>query len=442
MELDVVSNTGDSGTQVGSYFVANYPPFAVWSADHIPEVDRALDARPTGPNVPALGLYLHIPFCRKRCKFCYFRVYTDRNAADIERYLAALAREIELYARQPQFAGRQFEFAYFGGGTPSYLSSDQLCHLVERINRHWSWDQAREVTFECEPGTLKKSKLETIRAIGVTRLSLGVEHFDDAILELNGRAHKSPEIGRAYHWARQVGFDQINIDLIAGMVGDTDDTWRRTVDRALALAPDSLTVYQMEVPHNSLIARQTGASGTTPVADWTTKRAWVDYAFRTFEQNGYQVSSAYTVTRSNGDGAFVYRDALWHGADMVGTGVASFSYVDGVHYQNADAWEAYVNALEDGQLPLARALRATRDQQLIRELVLQLKLGAVDPRYFETRFGVNLHHRFADALASLRRDGMVNNTVDTIELTRAGLLQVDGLLPRFFEPEHRRIRST
>src|SRR5687767_5730420 len=218
-------------TEVGSYFVANYPPFSTWSPEHKPAILEALD-RPAEPNTP-LGLYLHIPFCRKRCKFCYFRVYTDKNANDIETYLSALSREIALYAGREGLQGRQFEFVYFGGGTPSYLSNEQLKRLVERINENWRWDAAKEVTFEAEPGTLKESKLQTIKEIGVTRLSLGVEHFDDEVLSINGRAHKSPEIFRAYQWARDVGFQQINIDLIAGMLGETEDKWKATVAKAI-----------------------------------------------------------------------------------------------------------------------------------------------------------------------------------------------------------------
>jgi oxygen-independent coproporphyrinogen-3 oxidase len=186
----------------------------VWSKDHVPAALAALETPPKDDR--PLGLYMHIPFCRKRCKFCYFRVYTDKNASDVDVYMDALAREVALYAREPGIGGREFEFVYFGGGTPSFLSNQQLERLIGRIQEHWTWEAAREVTFECEPGTLKESKLQTIKKIGVTRLSLGVEHFDDEILESNGRAHKSPEILRAYQWARDVGFPQINIDLIAG----------------------------------------------------------------------------------------------------------------------------------------------------------------------------------------------------------------------------------
>ncbi|MCB9851281.1 MAG: coproporphyrinogen III oxidase family protein [Phycisphaerales bacterium] len=400
-------------------------------------------AEPAPADPPQLGLYMHIPFCRKRCKFCYFRVYTDKNARDIDDYMEALATEIGMYAHQPRFAGRQFDFVYFGGGTPSYLSADQLERLIGRINEHWTWDSAKEVTFECEPGTLKESKLQAIKRIGVTRVSLGIEHLDDDVLEINGRAHRSAEVFKAYDWARNAGFKQINVDLIAGMVGETEDKWRDTVERTLALAPDSLTIYQMELPHNTVIVRESRESGeAAPVADWATKRRWVDYAFQRFADAGYVVSSAYTMVKPSPDAGFVYRDALWHGADMVGTGVASFSHVGGIHFQNLDSWETYLASIERGELPLSRALPATKKQLLIRELILQLKLGKLDTNYFQQAFETDVRSEFSDAFAAIEREGYGKVEGEEVRLTRDGLLRVDGLLPQFFEPEFRNIRYT
>ncbi|HZN66306.1 MAG TPA: coproporphyrinogen-III oxidase family protein [Tepidisphaeraceae bacterium] len=430
-------------TEVGSYFVANYPPFSVWSPEHKPAIVSALNTPPVRKDTP-LGLYLHIPFCRKRCRFCYFRVYTDKNADEIETYLTALSREIALYAGRDGFNGRQFEFVYFGGGTPSYLSNEQLKRLIARINEHWNWEAAREVTFECEPGTLKQSKLQTIKEIGVTRLSLGVEHFDDVLLSENGRAHKSPEIYKAYEWAREAGFAQINIDLIAGMLGETDDKWKMAVAKAIELDPDSVTIYQMEVPFNTKIAKETREHGdvATPIAGWEQKRAWVDYAFGEFEKAGYVVSSAYTLVKPERHAGFVYRDSLWHGADLVGTGVASFGHFQGVHYQNLDTWEKYIEALQAGELPIHRALPVNPHQRLIREMILQLKTGRIDAGYFRFKFGTEIAKEFAEQWKSLADEGMAAVTGDEVRLTRKGLLRADTLLPRFFEPEHRGIRYT
>ncbi|SVB94158.1 uncharacterized protein METZ01_LOCUS247012, partial [marine metagenome] len=193
-------------TAVGSYFVANYPPFSVWSADAATSV--ATPALQSPPSNAVLGMYLHIPFCRKRCHFCYFRVYTEKNAAEVQSYLDVVAREWELYAQHPAIADRPLDFIYFGGGTPSFLSVRQLKSLIGRLEGVTPWDTAQEITFECEPGTLTEPKLASIRELGVTRLSLGIENFDDKILEVNGRAHRSPEIFRAYDFARSIGFPQ------------------------------------------------------------------------------------------------------------------------------------------------------------------------------------------------------------------------------------------
>jgi oxygen-independent coproporphyrinogen-3 oxidase len=431
-------------TDVGSYFVANYPPFSAWKSDFVHHGHAALSQPPVEGR--PLGLYLHIPFCRKRCHFCYFRVYTDKNAREVEGYLDLLAREWALYAETAAVRGRGFNFVYFGGGTPSFLSTKQLQGLVGRLNANGEWNAADEITFECEPGTLTDAKLAAIRELGVTRLSLGVENFDDRILELNGRAHRSPEIGRAYASARALGFPQINIDLIAGMLGETDANWRACIDRTLALEPDSVTIYQMELPYNTTISgdllKGTGQFAE-PVADWSTKRRWVQDAFAALERAGYHIGSAYTAVKNPAKTKFVYRDRLWEGADLLGLGVASFGHINGVHVQNLDTWPKYQAAIEAGEVPLGRAYRPSEEERLIREFVLQLKRGSNTPAYFAQKYGVDVFQRFAGAIHSLREDGyLAEATADRIALTREGLMRVDVLLPRFFLPEHAGIRYT
>jgi oxygen-independent coproporphyrinogen-3 oxidase len=445
-----MSNTADAAvagstdTEVGSYFVANYPPFSVWTPEAVEDVARPiLSADPA--DVP-LGLYLHIPFCRKRCHFCYFRVYTDKNASEVQAYVDTLAKEWELYGNQPALAGRPLDFIYFGGGTPSFLSVRQLQGLVDRLTAVRSWSTASEITFECEPGTLTEAKLRAIRNMGVTRLSLGIEHFDDAVLELNGRAHRSQEIFRAYEFARTIGFPQINIDLIAGMLGDTNEKWYDAIEQTLALEPDSVTIYQMELPFNTTISsdliKKTGQFIDT-VASWATKRRWVDEAFAALERAGYTIGSAYTAVKDPAKTTFIYRDRLWQGADLAGLGVASFGHINGVHMQNLDSWGTYADAVEAGNIPLNRAYRPTDEERLIRELVLQLKRGSIHPGYFNEKYHVDVQSRFERAFASLNDDGYLSEfTADVVQLSREGLLRVDSLLPRFFLPAHTEIRYT
>jgi oxygen-independent coproporphyrinogen-3 oxidase len=437
---------GQKETRAGNYFVSNYPPYSFWKPEFVGDLLSAVERTPgtirndsANRSPTPLGLYVHIPFCRKRCHFCYFKVYTDKDSAAIRGYIEAILKEIALYGNKPFIGGRKPNFVYFGGGTPSFLSVDQLKHLTSGLKTLLPWDEAEEVTFECEPGTLTDHKLKAIRELGVTRLSLGVENFDDHILEINGRAHHSKEIARAYAFAREVGFPQINIDLIAGMVEETEGNWRECVGKTVEMSPDSVTIYEMEIPFNTTIYQQMKVEGklVAPVADWETKRAWVNYAFNELEKAGYHVASAYTAVKDPARTKFVYRDRLWQGADLLGLGVASFGHIGGTHYQNQHDFEPYLAKVRGGQLPLWRALTPTAEERVIREFILQLKLGHVSRIYFQNKFGLDLTQRFAEPIQRLRDWGYLALDGDQLKLNRKGLLQVDRLLHEFFLPQHR-----
>lgn len=432
-------------TEVGSVFVSNYPPFSFWNDDNLDEYRQLLEQPP--PEDTTLGLYMHIPFCRKRCKFCYFRVYTDKNADQIQTYLDALAQEVETYAQTPAFRERPLDFVYFGGGTPSYIAVKHLKELVGRIQAVMPWDQVKEVTFECEPGTLTESKVAAYREIGVTRLSLGVENFNDQILRDNGRAHVTKEIDRCYPWIVAQDFDQLNIDLIAGMVGETWENWRDSVQRTIDLDPDSVTIYQMELPFNTVYSKDILEGGQSPVADWATKRAWNDYAFEQLTAVGYEISSAYTLVKrrpgKEASSRFAYRDSLWHGADLLGTGIASFGHLGGIHFQNTANWKEYLDLVEKGELPLQRAFTTSETERLTREFILQMKLGRLDLEYFRRKFSVDPLTAWSDAFERLEGQKMLSvEDGREIHLTRKGLLQVDSLLPEFYEPKYQNARYT
>lgn len=432
----------DDATKAGNYFVSNYPPFSFWSPANVGEVNAAIDAPPRADT--PLGLYVHIPFCRKRCHFCYFKVYTDRNAKAIQEYLDAVIAEMRMYAEREFVGGRKPRFVYFGGGTPSYLSPKQLTYLTDGLKDALTWDDVEEVTFECEPGTLQEHKLQAIRDFGVTRLSFGIENFNDHILETNGRAHLSPQVYRAYEWARAIGFPQINVDLIAGMLEETEENWIDCVRKTIELDPDMVTIYQMEIPFNTGIYKSMQEQGklTAPVADWDTKRRWVKYAFDELAKHGFEVSSAYTAVKNKADTRFVYRDELWHGADLLSVGVSSFGHVSNVHYQNEKNIEPYVQRVNAGELPINRAVSIDPEEQLVREMILQMKTGELDRGYFAGKFGVDIAERFAGEFGRYVTDGFVMIEPERITLDGDALLQVDAMLHDFFLPRHRDARYT
>jgi oxygen-independent coproporphyrinogen-3 oxidase len=397
-----------SSTLAGNYFVSNHPPFSCWSDNQKVEVEMALNSEST-PGTK-LGVYHHIPFCRKRCHFCYFRGYTDKNAKEIQTYLEATITELKALAERPLIRGRKPHFVYFGGGTPSYLSAKQLGELTDQMKAVLPRDEAEEVAFEGEPGTLNAAKRTAIKQVGVTRLSLGIENFDDHILEINGRAHRSGAVFTAYERARAEKFDQINIDLIAGMVGETEANWQRNIEQIIALRPDSVTIYQMEVPYNTTIFKEMKAQGklVPPVADWQTKRRWVKEAFAAIEASGYTIASGYTAVLDPKRTKFLYRDELWSGADLLGLGGASFSHAAGVHYQNLTEMEPYLAAVAAGEWPIKRAFRTSPEERMIREFILQMKLGRVRLGCFAEKFGVDIARRFGRPTRASRSRGFAD----------------------------------
>jgi len=427
-------------TKAGNYFVSNYPPFSFWNDEDVPCVNSMINS-PSQGTAP-LGIYYHVPFCRKRCHFCYFKVYTDKNSNDVRRYLSATMEELRTYSESPYLQGRKPKFVYFGGGTPSYLSAQQLTELTDQMKAILPWDEAEEVTFECEPGTLSEKKLSVIKEFGVTRLSLGVENFNDHILGINGRAHRSKEVFRAYEFARGLGFDNINIDLIAGMLEETDENWSDCVDQVVDLSPDCVTIYQMEVPFNTGIFKNMKEEGklTAPVADWPKKRRWVEEAYEKLEQTGYTITSAYTAVKNPKTTKFIYRDRLWSGADMVGLGVSSFGHLGGIHYQNITNIDHYCDSVEVKKAPVRRALMTQEEERFIRELILQWKLGRVDKKYFQKKFGISVTERFSLIITKWKENGDLIEEGDYLVLIRDALLRVDSLLHQFFLPHHQDAR--
>ena len=222
------------------------------------------------------------------------------------------------------------------------------------------------------------------------------------------------------------------------MVGETDANWRDCVRKTIELQPDSVTIYQMEVPFNTTIFKEMKSHGASaaPVAGWKVKRDWQRYAFAELDGAGYTMISAYTAVRKQSPPRFVYTELLWRGADMIGAGVASFSHLQGAHFQNIHDFEPYCDSLEKGQLPLARAYVLSPDERLVREFILQLKKGRIERSYFLDKFHVDIQTRFGNELTALENEGFLHNEPGGPRLTREGLLQVDWLLRRFYLPHH------
>lgn len=428
-------------TTVGSHFVSNYPPFSCWTPEDIPKLEAALN-RPV-PTADPISLYLHVPFCRQRCHYCYFRVYPRRSEEDVDLYIDKVLEEASLYRERPAVGARPLRTIYFGGGSPSYPSEAQLERLLDGLRAGADWRDVEEFTIECEPGTVTPGKFKLMKDAGVTRLSLGFQTLNDDILRHSGRDVSVRDCLEAYEQARDAGFDQINIDLLAGLPGERTTSWRRTIDQVVELVPDCVTIYQLELTHNSTLHHSMQAGRNVPLPDWPTKHAWVADAFETLEHVGYTVASGYMAVHDPKRWRFAYTvDHFWRGEDLIALGETSFGHIQGVHYQNAHTFERYVGLLDEHQLPWRRAYELNAEEKIRREVILQLKTGALDAAYFRRKFGVEVSAHFADELTELKRRELLEVEGDNFRLTRDALLDVDWLLPAFQLPHHRGVRYT
>jgi oxygen-independent coproporphyrinogen-3 oxidase len=276
-----------------------------------------------------------------------------------------------------------------------------------------------------------------MREAGVTRVSMGVQQLNDDVLKNSGRVHLVSDVERAFAEIGRARFDVVNVDLMIGLVGETDDSFHRSLDRVIEMSPDSVTLYQLEIPINTPLYRALrDGEIVIPPAGWDIKRGRLAAAFAHLEQAGYTVRSAYAAVRDPYRHRFLYQDLQYRGADLLGLGVASFSYFGGVHYQNVATLRGYSESIAGGQSPRRRAYALSDTERMVREFVLQLKLGRVDAHYFHDKFGVDVANHFAEPLAQFAERGWLTHDAERVALTREGLLVVDRLIRAFYLPDH------
>ena len=422
----------------GNYFVAAYPPFSCWDESGAERLrDRLAAHRPAVR--PPLGFYVHIPFCLTRCHYCHYLSHADRSE-DIDRYIEAVVSELRLWTGTRAMSRLEPDFVYVGGGTPSLLSPERIRRLFEGLRESSAWDHVRELSFECAPRSVTDAKLRALGEMGVTRISLGVQQLDDDVLRRNGRVHRVRDAVRAYDAIRASGFDVVNLDLMVGLPGETEESFSGSLEKIIAMQPDSVTIYQLEIPLNTPLFRSIRDGAETEPADWEIKRSRLARGFARLEESGYSVRSAYTAVRDPERHRFVYQDEQYRGADLLGIGASAFSYLDGIHVQNLCTLDDYLAAVERCELPICRGYVLREDERLVREFVLQLKLGRVEAEPFALRFRIDPLRRFAEPLRRCAEAGWLHLDRDAVTLTREGLACVDRLLPVFYLSEHRSVR--
>ena len=377
-----------------------------------------------------VSLYLHIPFCHAKCHYCDFNSYAGMLGLR-EQYVAALIEEIVLAgmrARDAQGKPRRCRTIFFGGGTPSLLTAEQIAQLLDAARAAFTLDADAEITMEANPGALEYERLDAVRAAGVNRLSMGAQSFDPALLRWMGRIHSPDEIETAFHAARAAGFDNINLDFIFALPGQSLQTWQDTLDRALALEPDHLSLYNLIVeegtPLYSWVSR-----GKVREVDEDTAADMYEHAQRRLSAAGYEhyeISNWARPGHSCQHNLTYWRNLAWIG---LGAGGSSFyashrftnarpirEYISRIH---ASVSESTAAALPAGAIVEEEAI--SRDLEMAETAMLGLRLAeGVSLAAFSERYGVNFWPTFDQRLSDIRTLDLLDEMEGRVRLTARG----------------------
>lgn len=390
--------------------------------------------RPAAPDTPiegrapALGLYLHIPFCSAKCGYCDFNSYEQLDHL-VPDYTPALVNEIELWA--PAAQRSQVTSVFFGGGTPSLTSLDDLEAITTAVRERFNVAPEAEWTLEANPTELTAEHLAGMRALGINRLSMGVQSMHQDELELLDRQHSPEHVIAAVHVARAAGFDNLNLDLIFGLIGHSEARWRDTVEQVLALEPEHLSCYALTVePETALYYRV--QKGLLPEPDPDLAAAQYEWTRERLASAGYE---HYEISNWAKPGRRCEHNLIyWRAEPYLGMGAGAHSFFVGQRFANVDAPNRYVDAINASVEQRAAEGRGTMQQiaggETLDEAtnradtaILGLRLlEGIDEAAFEARYGVTLEQEFGPALQRHLALGLIERTAGRMRLTDRGLL--------------------
>lgn len=373
----------------------------------------------------AAGLYIHIPFCSSRCSYCDFAtgLYQSELA---ERYVEALIQEI----RSTTYAGRHVDTIYFGGGTPSLLTPSQLERVLIAVHERFQIGDAAEITLEINPGSATHEKLREFRRLGVNRASFGVQTFADAELAKLGRSHTVADALRTFDDLRRCEFTNVSFDLIAGLPGQTLAGWQRNIDQALALSPEHLSFYLLEVHSGTPLAEHI-RRGIQPVPDEDLAGVMYEWMLERATQAGYQ---HYEISNLSRPGFYSQHNVkYWTAAPYYGFGCSAHSY-DGEsrRWSNHRDVLKYVEVVERGESPVVEEQELSSDDVRAEAVFLGMRLmQGVDLRRYHESFGIDLRDEHAEDFDRFCKAGLLEFDGDLVRLTRTGALLSNEVFAAF-----------
>lgn len=375
-------------------------------------------------NKQELELYIHIPFCARKCAYCDFLSFAapERLWRD---YINQLIEEI--YGQSTCFRDRVVTTIFLGGGTPSILPAELIGQIFAALQECFVIDENAEITIEANPGTLTMEKLELYRQSGINRLSLGLQSADDQELRLLGRIHTYDDFLKSYQRARQAGFDNINVDLMSALPGQDVQSWKSTLRKVMMLRPEHISAYSLIIEEGTPFYEQYGeAEGGSarnpwpPLPDEDTDRAMYHLTKEMMEAHGYERYEISNYARPGYECR--HNIGYWTGADYLGLGLGASSYISGYRYQNVSEMAEYLSLKLTEPGAAARDIQELTLQDRMEEFMflgLRMMKGVSGSEFLE-RFGQNMWNVYGKALKKLREQKLIEVETPWVRLTEFG----------------------
>ena len=367
------------------------------------------------PDAP-WGIYVHIPFCKAKCSYCAF-VSQVGNEKLHQKYVAALCREIT--AAGGDFSAFTVDSLFFGGGTPTVLSVEQLAQILQTLRKNFVLSADVEINIEANPGTVSLTPLKLLRQQGFNRLSLGVQSFDDTVLTAVGRMHRADEAKNAFKQARQAGFDNIGLDLIYGLPKQTTASWQETLVQAVDLNPEHISAYGLKLEGGTPLATAVDAGEMTLPSEEAEEEMY-DLLNELLPLHGYQ---RYEIANYATSGRQCRHNLkYWRSLPFRGFGLAAHSFDGRQRFANTENLGEYIERIRDGLS--VEAVRETLDEAVvIGEYVFTALRLAQGMRFdeFHARFGQEFNQLFAEPLARLEKMKLIDQTDQVVFLTPLGM---------------------
>jgi oxygen-independent coproporphyrinogen-3 oxidase len=372
------------------------------------------------------SLYVHIPFCEKKCLYCDF--YSIETLAPMAGFLTGLVVEMELYS--PRGAGTRFDTVFFGGGTPSLLTPQQLGQILSSLRSSFTVAPDAEVTLETNPGTITPEKLEAFRSLGINRLSIGIQSFDDNELQFLSRIHDSRQAVEAVTLARQAGFDNISIDLMYALPGQTPDQWMNTLERGLDLGPQHISAYSLIVEDNTPLARmvKSGQVSPNPVE---AEAGLFEMTMRILEQSGFEHYEVSNYAKPGFRSRHNY--SYWSHENYLGFGPSAHSFWRASDGRSGERWanianvSTYSRRLVDREKPLAFREEVGLKELVNERIFLGLRADGLDLDRLEVEFGKQLGAGEWAIIRQLIQGELATQEGDILRLTPKGFLLCDEI---------------